>query len=158
MDVVEVARKYGIPVCADGGMKTPGDVAKAIGAGASSIFSGTLFAGTQEAPGIILMKDGKRYKKYMGSASYDSVHERKEKSEGKIVRERLDSFVEGVSILVDYKGPVEDVIHSIVRGLQSALSYCGARNVWEMQQNAEFIQITPAAWEESKASGNKLNE
>jgi len=158
MDVVEVAKKYGIPVCADGGMKAPGDVAKAIGAGATSVFSGTLFAGTQEAPGIILMKDGKRYKRYMGSASYDSVHERKEKMEGKAVRERLDSFVEGVSILVDYKGPVEDVIHSLVRGLQSAVSYCGARNIWEMQQNAEFIQITQAAWEESKAQGNKLNE
>ncbi len=158
LDVVEVARKYGIPVCADGGMKAPGDVAKAIGAGASSIFSGTLFAGTQEAPGIVLMKDGKRYKKYMGSASYDSGHERKEKAEGKAVRERLDLFVEGVSILVDYKGPVEDVIHSLVKGLQSAVSYCGARNIWEMQQNAEFIQITQASWEESKAQGNKLNE
>lgn len=158
LEVVEVARKYGIPVCADGGLKAPGDVAKAIGAGASSIFSGTLFAGTQEAPGIVLMKDGKRYKKYMGSASYDSGHERKEKAEGKAVRERLDLFVEGVSILVDYKGPVEDVIHSLVKGLQSAVSYCGARNIWEMQQNAEFIQITQAAWEESKAQGNKLNE
>ncbi|MEK6938302.1 MAG: IMP dehydrogenase [Nanoarchaeota archaeon] len=158
MDVVEVAKKYGIPVCADGGLKTPGDVAKAIAAGASSIFSGTLFAGTAEAPGIILMKDGKRYKRYMGSASYDSGHERKEKYDGKIVKDRLDLFVEGVSILVDYKGPVEDVIHSLVKGLQSAISYCGARNIWEMQQNAEFIQITTAAWEESKAQGNKLNE
>ncbi|MFH0701840.1 MAG: IMP dehydrogenase [Candidatus Woesearchaeota archaeon] len=158
MDVVEVAKKYGIPVCADGGLKSPGDVAKAIAAGASSIFSGTLFAGTAEAPGIILMKDGKRYKKYMGSASYDSGHERKEKSDGKIVKDRLDLFVEGVSILMDYKGPVEDVIHSLVKGLQSAISYCGARNIWEMQQNAEFIQITQAAWEESKAQGNKLNE
>ncbi len=158
LDVVEVAKRFDIPVCADGGMKTPGDVAKAIGAGASSIFSGFLFAGTDEAPGIIIMKDGKRYKKYMGSASYDSGHERKELSEGKKVRERLDIFVEGVSILMDYKGVVEDIIHSIIKGVQSAMSYCGARNIWEMHQNAELIQITSAGWEESKAQGMKLNE
>jgi len=158
MDVVEVAKIYDIPVCADGGMKNPGDVAKAIAAGASSIFSGFLFAGTEEAPGIILMKDGKRYKKYMGSASYDSGHERKEVLERRKVKDRLDMFVEGVSILIDYKGPVEDVINGVVKGLQSAISYCGARNIWEMQRNAEFIQITQNAWEESKAQGNKLNE
>ncbi|MFA6461152.1 MAG: IMP dehydrogenase [Candidatus Woesearchaeota archaeon] len=158
MDVVEVAKIYNIPVCADGGMKSPGDVAKAIAAGASSIFSGFLFAGTEEAPGIILMKDGKRYKKYMGSASYDSGHERKEVLERRKVKDRLDMFVEGVSILIDYKGPVEDVINGVVKGLQSAISYCGARNIWEMQRNAEFIQITQNAWEESKSQGNKLNE
>ncbi len=158
LDVVEVAKRFDIPVCADGGMKTPGDVAKAIGAGASSIFSGFLFAGTAEAPGLIIMKEGKRYKKYMGSASYDSGHERKELQERKKVRERLDIFVEGVSILVDYKGPVEDIIHSIIKGVQSAMSYCGARNIWEMHQNAELIQLTSAGWEESKAQGMKLNE
>ncbi|MBI4980568.1 IMP dehydrogenase [Candidatus Woesearchaeota archaeon] len=158
LDVVEVAKRFDIPVCADGGMKTPGDVAKAIGAGASSIFSGFLFAGTAEAPGMIIMKDGKRYKKYMGSASYDSGHERKELQEGKKVRERLDIFVEGVSIMVDYKGPVEDIIHSIIKGVQSAMSYSGARNIIEMHQNAELMQLTSAGWEESKAQGMKLNE
>ena len=158
MDVVEIANKYGIPVCADGGMKTPGDVAKAIAAGAGSIFSGFLFSGTDEAPGMLIMKEGKRYKRYMGSASYDSGHERKENLERKRVKERLDIFVEGVSILVDYKGPVEEVINSLVKGLQSAISYCGAGNITEMQKNAEFIQITQNAWEESKAQGLKLNE
>ncbi|MBI4983227.1 IMP dehydrogenase, partial [Candidatus Woesearchaeota archaeon] len=158
LEVVEVARKHNIPVCADGGMKTPGDVAKAIAAGASSACSGFLFAGTQEAPGIVIMKDGKRYKRYMGSASYDSGHERKEVLEGKRVKERLDIFVEGVSILVDYKGPVENVINGVIKGLQSAISYCGARDIGEMQQNAEFIQITSSGWEESKASGMRLSE
>ena len=157
-EAIQVAKRFDIPVCADGGMKTPGDVAKAIGAGASSIFSGFLFAGTDEAPGMIIMKDGKRYKKYMGSASYDSGHERKELQEGKKVRERLDIFVEGVSILMDYKGVVEDVIHSIIKGVQSAMSYSGARNIMEMHQNTELIQLTSAGWEESKAQGMKLNE
>ena len=158
MDVCEIAKKYDIPVCADGGLKYPGDVVKAIAAGASTAFSGTLFAGTDEAPGLIIMKDGKRYKKYAGSASYESNHERKERLEGKRVKEKLDIFVEGVAILLDYKGAVEDVIKSILKGVQSGLSYCGARNVKEMQANAEFIRITSNAWEESKASGNKLSE
>lgn len=158
MDVVEVARQYNVPVCADGGMKYPGDVAKAIGAGASSIFSGFFFSGTDEAPGLIIMKDGKRYKKYMGSASYDSNHERRELFEGKQVKERLDFFVEGVSTLVDYKGLVRDVIRSLVKGLQSGMSYCGASNIAQMQENASFVQITSSGWEESGSRGQKLSD
>ena len=158
MDVVAVARHYNIPVCADGGLKYPGDVAKAIAAGASSIFSGYLFAGTEEAPGVMIMKDGKRYKKYMGSASYDSNHERKELLEGIQVKERLDIFVEGVATLVDYKGAVRDVIRSLIKGLQSGMSYCGGRTIEEMQTNAEFIHITAAGWEESKERGIKLSD
>jgi IMP dehydrogenase len=158
MDVVAVAKQYNIPVCADGGMKYPGDVAKAIGAGASSVFSGFFFSGTDEAPGLIIMKDGKRYKKYMGSASYDSNHERRELSEGKQVKERLDIFVEGVSILIDYKGPVRDVIRSLVKGLQSGMSYCGASTISEMQENASFVQITSSGWEESGSRGQKLSD
>jgi len=147
-----------VPVCADGGMKYPGDVAKAIGAGASSIFSGFLFAGTDEAPGMVIMKDGKRYKKYLGSASYDSGHERKENLEGKQYKQRLDIFVEGVAILIDYKGPVQDTIRGIIKGLQSAISYCGAHSIAEMQEKAEFIQITSSGWDESLSRGQKLSE
>ncbi len=158
MDVVSVAREYHVPVCADGGMKSPGDVTKALAAGASSAFSGYLFSGTEEAPGLVIMKEGKRYKRYMGSASYDSSHERKETLEGRKVKEKLDVFVEGVAILVDYKGLVSDVIRSIIKGVQSGISYCGANTLAEMQQNAEFIQITAAGWEESKSKGMKLSE
>lgn len=158
MDVAEVAQKYNVPVCADGGMKYPGDVAKALAAGANSIFSGYLFAGTDEAPGMLVMKDGKRYKRYMGSASYDSNHERQELSQRRQVKERLDVFVEGVSILVDYKGSVREVISSLLKGVQSGMSYCGAKTIPEMQANAEFIQITSAGWEESKERGQKLSE
>ena len=158
MDVVSVAKKYGVPVSADGGAKYPGDVTKALAAGASTLYSGSFFAGTDEAPGIIIMKDGKRYKRYMGSASYSSNHERKESMEGKKVKEKLNMFVEGVSSLVDYKGPVRDVIQGLVKGLQSGISYCGGRNIKELQENAEFIKITSAGWEESKSSGMKLSE
>ena len=158
MDVVGVAKEFGVPVSADGGMKFPGDVAKALAAGASTAYSGSLFAGTSEAPGMIIMKNGKRYKKYVGSASYESNHTRKELKAGRRMRERLDVFVEGVSSLVDYKGPVEDVIRSIVKGIKSGISYCGGRNIKEMQENAEFIQITAAGWEESRSRGYKTQD
>ncbi len=158
MQVVEVAKSYGVPVTADGGMRYPGDVAKAIAAGASSIYSGSFFAGTDESPGMIIMKNGKRYKKYAGSASYESNHLRKEHLEGKEVKEKIDVFVEGVSTLVDYKGSVQEVIKGLTKGLKSALSYCGARNIQEMQENAEFVQITGSGWEESKARGMLVSE
>ncbi|MDO8656557.1 MAG: IMP dehydrogenase, partial [Nanoarchaeota archaeon] len=158
MDVVKVAREHDIPVSADGGMQYPGDVAKAIAAGASTIYSGSFFAGTDEAPGYIITKDGKRYKRYMGSASYDSNHERKENAEGKKVKDKLDVYVEGVAILVDYKGSVREVIKGLVKGLQSGISYCGAFDIKGMQENAEFMQITTNGWEESKSRGTKLSE
>ncbi|HIH15471.1 MAG TPA: IMP dehydrogenase [Nanoarchaeota archaeon] len=158
MDVYSVAKLYGVPVCADGGMKYPGDVPKALGAGATSVYSGSFFSGTDESPGMIIMKDGKRYKRYMGSASYDSNHERKESQDGKKVKEKLDVFVEGVAALVDYKGPVEEVIKGILKGVQSGFSYCGARTIQEMHEKAEFIQITTSAWEESLSHGMKLSD
>jgi IMP dehydrogenase len=151
MDVVSVAKEFGIPVTADGGLKYPGDISKAIAIGASSIYSGSLFSGTDEAPGMIILKDGKRYKKYMGSASYESNHERQEYKKQKKIKERINVFVEGVAKLVDYKGSVQEVIDALIKGLQSGISYCGAKNVKEMQQNAEFIQITSSGWNESKS-------
>src|SRR3989338_2086253 len=158
MDVAEAAKKYNVPVCADGGIKYPGDVVKALAAGASTIFSGNLFAGTDESPGMILMKDGRRYKKYMGSASYDSSHERKEHQFHRKVKEKIDVFVEGVSILVDYKGSVEEVAKSLIKGLKSGLSYGGARDIRELQEKAEFVRITNAGWQESLSRGEKLSE
>ena len=157
-DVVSIAKKHKIPVCADGGMKYPGDISKAIAAGANTICSGSFFAGTDEAPGYIIIKDGKRYKRYIGSASYDSNHERKEKLSNKRFKEKIDVFVEGVANLVDYKGPVEEVIKSLIKGLKSGISYCGAKNIKEMQNNAEFIQVTSSGWTESMSRGKKLSE
>lgn len=158
MDVVAIAREYNVPVCADGGMKYPADCVKALAAGASTVFSGSLFAGTEEAPGFVIVKDGKRYKRYMGSASYESNHERIERKVHHEVKEKQDVYVEGVSILVDYKGAVQEVIRGLAKGVQSGLSYCGAHTVDEMQQNAEFIRITEAGWHESQTHGMKLSE
>lgn len=158
MDVCEVAKKYGIPVCADGGLKESGDIVKALAAGASSIFSGTLFAGTDEAPGRIMTDNGKRYKEYRGSASYESAKDRKERLEGRKVKEELDVFIEGVPSRVDYKGPVEGVIKKLIKGVQSGLSYCGSKTIPEMHKKAEFNKITSNAWEESKAGKNKTSD
>lgn len=158
IDVCEVAKEYNVPVSADGGMSSPGDATKALAAGASTIYSGSFFAGTTEAPGMIIMKDGKRYKRYAGSASYDDNHLRKEKLSGEQIKEKLDIFVEGVVNLVNYKGVVEGIIKSLIKGIKSGISYCGARNIKEMQENAEFIQITSAGWEESQSRGKRLFE
>jgi len=158
MDVVSVAHKNKVPVCADGGMTYPGDISKAIAAGADTICSGSFFAGTDEAPGYIIMKDGKRYKRYIGSASYDSNHERKEKLTKKRYKNKIDVFVEGVANLVDYKGPVDEIIKSLIKGLQSGISYTGAKNIKEMQKNSEFIRLTASGWQESISRGKKLSE
>lgn len=158
LDVAKVAKSFNIPVCADGGLVYPGDVSKALAAGASSIMSGSFFAGTDEAPGIIVSKEGRKYKRYIGSASYESNHSRKEKESGEDIKERMDVFVEGVSNLVDYKGPVEDIIKGLVKGVQSGMSYCGAQNLAEMQENSEFIEITSNGWEESMSRGKRLSE
>jgi IMP dehydrogenase len=148
-DVAEVAEKYGVPVCADGGITYPGDITKAIVAGADCVMIGRIFAGTDQAPGLIISKDGRRYKQYFGSASFESNIDRKERLEGKKVKENFDVFVEGVSTLVEYKGPVEDIISSLVKGVQSGISYAGARDLKGLKENGELIKITSAGWHES---------
>lgn len=158
MNVVAVAKLHDIPVCADGGMKYSGDIVKALAAGASSIYSGYFFAGTDESSGKMVIRNGKRYKIYKGSASYDSCHERREKEDNKIIKERIDTFVEGVATLVDYKGPVYNVIQNLIKGIQSGFSYCGSMNIVEMQEHATFIQITNNSWEESLATSNIISE
>tara|TARA_Y100000310_G_scaffold313528_1_gene361984 strand:+ start:401 stop:1690 length:1290 start_codon:yes stop_codon:yes gene_type:complete len=157
-DVCQVAKKFGIPVCADGGITHSGDVVKALAAGASSIMTGSKFAGCAESPGMIFSKDGRRYKRYMGSASYQNNHEKAEKLGGKHIREKLNVHVEGVPILVDYKGPVVVVLEDLIKGLRSGISYCGSRDIASMQSNAEFLRITLAGWHESGSRGNKMSD
>lgn len=149
-DVCSVANPAGVPVIADGGIKMSGDIVKAIAAGASSIMSGSLFAGTDEAPTPILEKDGRKYKRYMGSASYKNNENMKMQKSGKRVKQNLDVFVEGVSKLVDYKGPVKDVVDSLSKGVMSGVSYCGCKNLSDISENVEFIEITNNSWAESQ--------
>src|SRR5581483_6034669 len=147
----------GIPVIADGGMKTPGDIAKAIGAGASMVMLGGMLAGTYETPGETVQQDGKPcqsvsfetiskvYKKYKGSASKESYEE-----QGKSASWRT---AEGESFLVPYKGPVEDVLQDIEGGLRSAFAYVGAQNLQQFQWRCRFVRITPSTVVENGAHG-----
>lgn len=128
-------------IMADAGMKNSGDIVKALAAGANCVSTGSLLAGTDEAPGEIIEKNGVIYKEYNGSTS---------KTEKERQR-RNDLHIEGVEALVKYKGPVTDVLDSLCAGIRSGLSYCGAKNITELQKRAKFIQITQAGLSESRA-------
>lgn len=139
-----------IPICADGGIRFPGDVVKAIGAGADSVMSGSLFAGTDESPGSIFEKSGKKYKEYRGMASYGATI-KKLKLDGEKYKEVI--HVEGKSSSVLYKGPIKPIIEKFLGGLASGMTYIGAKSIDEIKGKADFIEITNAGLFESKAHG-----
>lgn len=153
IDSVEVARQYGIPVISDGGVRTSGDITKALAAGASSVMVGSLFGGTDDSPGKTLVKNGKKYKMYRGMASFYASLGRKYREEGSQVvdSDDLNDYVpEGVEAMVPYKGSVVEIVRQLAGGLRSGLSYCGAKTISEMQKNAEFIKMTSAGYTESQ--------
>ncbi len=146
MDVYE-ATKGEIPICADGGISYPGDMVKALGAGAETIMSGSLFAGTDESPGEIVKRKGKKFKLYRGMASYDATMKKIKlnREEKKIVS------IEGVKTLVPYVGSTESVVNRFVGGLASGMTYVGAREMKNIVGKADFIHITNSGIEESRA-------
>ena len=153
LDSVKIANEHEIPVISDGGIRNSGDLTKALAAGASSVMVGSLLGGTDESPGKTLVKNGKKYKIYRGMASFYASLGRKYREEGQqiIESEDLNDYVpEGVEAMVPYKGSVVEIIRQLVGGLRSGLSYCGAKTINEMQQNAEFVRITTAGYIESQ--------
>lgn len=153
IDAVKVSKEYDIPVISDGGIRTSGDLTKALAAGASSVMVGSLFGGTDESPGKTLVKNGKKYKMYRGMASFYASLGRKYREEGPEVidSDDLNDYVpEGVEAMVPYKGSVVEIARQLVGGLRSGLSYCGAKTIPEMQRNAEFVRITSAGYIESQ--------
>jgi IMP dehydrogenase len=143
-----------IPVIADGGIRTSGDMVKALAAGASSVMIGSLFAGCEEAPGNPIIRDGKKVKVVRGMASLGAAISRqattKEDDESAESQEDWDKVIpEGVEAVVPYRGYVREILHQLGGGLRSGLSYGGARTIAELQENAEFIEITPAGSHES---------
>lgn len=152
LDSVQTARDYDIPIISDGGIRNSGDVTKALAAGSSSIMIGSLLGGTDESPGKTLVKNGKKYKIYRGMASLYASLGRRYREEGKTIdSDDLNDYIpEGVEAMVPYKGSVVEIIRQLVGGLRSGLSYCGAKNISEMQNNAEFIRITSAGYLESQ--------
>lgn len=144
------AKKANVPLIADGGIRSPGDVAKALAAGASSVMIGSLLAGTDESPGLIITKDGIKYKVSRGMASLSANLTKRKYSQDEISQEDIDAVVpEGVEAMVPYKGKVKDIVLHLVGSLRSTLSYLGAKNIKEMQAKAKFIRITPSGLKES---------
>ena len=150
LDVCSIAKKKNIPVIADGGIKFSGDLAKAIAAGASVAMVGSLFAGTDETPGEVFLKQGLPYKYYRGMGSTPAMAsgsaDRYFQSD---IRNNLKLVPEGIEGSVTYKGPVRNVINQLVGGLKASMGYTGNKNIKEMQENCEFIKITNAGLRES---------
>jgi len=152
MDCAKIGRDHGIPIISDGGTRTSGDATKALAAGASSVMVGSMLGGTDESPGTVLTKNGKRFKVYRGMASLGASLGRKSKETGSIsFDEDLNDYVaEGVEALVPYKGTVTDILKQLTGGVRSGLSYCGAHTIIQMQENAEFIKMSRAGFAESQ--------
>jgi len=145
------ARKKGVPIIADGGTNFPGDIAKALAAGASACMLAGWFAGTDESPGGVIMRKGMKFKVHRGSASFLAIADRKIELENH-TENQLNSIVpEGVEALVPYKGRVADVIYQLQGALRSGMSYCNAKSIKELWKNARFIKITEAGFRESKS-------
>ena len=148
-DCVQVARKRGIPIIADGGIRSSGDIVKALAAGASSVMIGTLFAGCEESPALAFFRHNKRYKLTRGMASVMATYDRQFKNKG--VKQDLQKYAaEGVEAVVAYHGSVTAMVSQLLGGIRSGFSYCGSRNLKEVWQKAEFIQISQNALIESR--------
>lgn len=155
----EVARKQGIPIIADGGIRTSGDVAKAVAAGASTVMLGSLLAGTDESPGILITRKGHRYKVSRGMASLQANVARKvREGEGDVSQEDVEDYVsEGVDASVPYRGSVREVLRQLVGGLQSGMSYSNAHTLEELHEKAIFTRMTPVGLRESHPHDVELN-
>jgi IMP dehydrogenase len=150
LDVVEVCRKLDIPVISDGGIKYSGDLAKAIAAGANVVMLGSLFAGTDEAPGEVILYQGRSYKSYRGMGSLGAMARGSaDRYFQQEVSDTLKLVPEGVEGRVPYKGPAANVIHQLIGGLKAAMGYTGSRTIADLHQRAEFVRITNAGLRES---------
>ncbi|MCL6587694.1 MAG: IMP dehydrogenase [Anoxybacillus sp.] len=146
-DCATEARKYGVPIIADGGIKYSGDIVKALAAGAHAVMLGSLLAGVTESPGETEIYQGRRFKVYRGMGSVAAMEKG---SKDRYFQEDNKKFVpEGIEGRVPYKGPLADTIYQLVGGLRSGMGYCGTRNLEELREKTQFIRMTGAGLRES---------
>jgi IMP dehydrogenase len=146
-DVTQVAAREGVPVIADGGITSSGDVAKAIAAGADTVMLGSFLAGTDESPGDVILHQGERFKEYRGMGSLGAMRARgfsKDRYFQGDVEDPGDLVPEGIEGRVAYKGPLRPIVHQLVGGLRQAMGYCGAAGIEEMKTRTSFVRITGA--------------
>jgi IMP dehydrogenase len=146
MDIAEALESYKIPIVADGGIRGSNDIVKALAAGARAVMLGNLLSGTEETPGEIVTINKKLYKSYRGMA-FKSANETRRNLD--VENFAFNPTPEGVESLVEYKGSCRKIIEKLIGGLRSGMSYAGAYNIEELQENAEFIQITNSGIKES---------
>ena len=152
MKCAEEARKTGVPLIADGGIKYSGDISKALAAGADSVMMGSVFAGTDESPGETILYEGRRFKAYRGMGSLGAMSE----PEGSSDRYFQDASTEtkkyvpeGIEGRIPAKGKLDEVVYQLIGGLKSSMGYCGVRTITELKENTRFVRITSAGLRES---------
>ncbi len=150
LDSVEAASKLGVPVIADGGLRTSGDIAKALAAGASSVMVGSMLAGTAEAPGETFLFQGRTYKSYRGMGSVGAMARGSaDRYFQQDIKDQMKLVPEGIEGQVPFKGPAKDVIHQMVGGVKAAMGYTGSRTLKDFRERAKFVRITNAGLRES---------
>ena len=146
-DCATVARQYGVPIIADGGIRYSGDIVKALAAGADAVMLGSLFAGTEESPGESEIYQGRRFKVYRGMGSIGAMQQG---SKDRYFQEDAQKLVpEGIEGRVPYKGPLADTVYQLIGGIRAGMGYCGAATLKELKENSRFIRITNASLRES---------
>jgi IMP dehydrogenase len=150
MDAAGEAAKTNTPVIADGGLRTSGDVAKALAAGASTVMIGSLLAGTEEAPGETFLYQGRSYKSYRGMGSVGAMARGSaDRYFQQDIKDQLKLVPEGIEGQVPYKGHARDVVHQLVGGVKAAMGYTGAATIRDLRERAQFVRITNAGLRES---------
>jgi IMP dehydrogenase len=149
IECARAARGSGIPIIADGGIKYSGDITKAIAAGADSVMIGSLFAGTDESPGEVILFQGRSFKAYRGMGSIGAMQSGAGDRYGQNERQASKLVPEGIEGRVPYKGSLAALVHQLVGGLKAGMGYCGCRSIAELKQRARFVRITYAGLRES---------
>jgi IMP dehydrogenase len=149
-NVAKALEGSGVPCIADGGIRFSGDISKALAAGASSVMMGSMFAGTEEAPGEVILFKGRSYKSYRGMGSLGAMADGSADRYFQDAANNTDKFVpEGIEGRVPYKGSVLAILYQLVGGVRSSMGYCGCATIEELSQKAEFVEITSAGMRES---------